>query len=52
MIEVNMTYDLVPGIDQKAYGEWAVKTVSAVLKAHGLKEFRANRNILVPYQIN
>ena len=51
MIEVNLTYDLLQGIDSKAYSEWALKTVGAVLKAPGLIEFRANRNILGSPQV-
>ena len=45
MIEVNLSWDLLPNIDQQAYGEWATKTVGAILKAPGLVEFRAHRNI-------
>lgn len=51
MIEVNTTWELLPNIDQHAYGEWAKKTVGAVLKAPGLVEFRANRNILGSPQV-
>ena len=51
MIEVNLSYDLLQGIDQKAYGEWALKAVGAVLKSPGLIEFRANRNILGSPQV-
>lgn len=46
MIEVNTTWELLPNIDQEAYGEWAKETVGKMLKASGLVEFRAHRNVL------
>ena len=51
MIEVNTTWELLPEIDQEAYGEWAKETVGKILKAPGLVEFRANRNILGSPQV-
>ena len=51
MIEVNTTWELLPNIDEKAYGEWAKKTVGKLLKAPGIVEFRAHRNILGSPQI-
>lgn len=51
MIEVNVSWDLLPNIDQKAYGELATKTVASILKAPGLVEFRAHRNILGTPQV-
>ena len=45
MIEINLTYDLLPGTDQKAYAEFAKKTIGVTLQAPGLVEFRANRNL-------
>ena len=51
MIEVNTTWELLPNIDQEAYGEWARETVGKILKAPGLVEFRANRNILGAPQV-
>ena len=51
MIEVNLSYDLLPNFDQKAYTEWAKKTVGGILKASGLIEFRANRNMLGDPQV-
>ena len=51
MIEVNTTWELLPNIDQQAYGEWAKKTVGTILKAPGLVEFRAHRNILGSPQV-
>lgn len=46
MIEINMTYDLLPGADQKAYQEWIKRASGAVLSDPSLIEMRANRNIL------
>ena len=46
MIEVNKTYNLLPDIDQRAYGEYTKKAIGTLLKAPGLVELRAQRNIL------
>jgi len=46
MIEKNMTYDLLPGVDLKAYSAWAKRTVETMIKQPGVVEFRANRNVL------
>ncbi len=46
MIEVNTTWEYLPNIDQQAYGEWTGKTVGTMLKAPGLVEIHAHRNIL------
>ena len=46
MIEVHYSYDTLPGIDQQAYGELVKKVVDLILKAPGLVEFRAQRNVL------
>jgi len=51
MIEVNTTWEFLPNIDQQVYGEWAGKTVGTMLKAPGLVEFRAQRNILGTPQV-
>lgn len=51
MIEVNMTYDLLPDIDQQAYGEFVKKAIATVLRAPGFVEFRANRNVLGSPQV-
>ena len=51
MIEVNTTWEFLPNIDQQAYGESAGKTVGTMLKATGLVEFRAHRNILGTPQV-
>jgi hypothetical protein len=46
MIEVNTTYEFLPNLDQQAYGEFAQNAIGTILKAPGLIEFRANRNLL------
>jgi heme-degrading monooxygenase HmoA len=46
MIEVNTTYEILPNTNQQAYGEFAKKAIGTILKAPGLIEFRANRNLL------
>lgn len=51
MIEVNMTYDFLPGIGQQAYGEFVKKAIATLLQAPGLVEFRANRNVLGSPQV-
>ena len=51
MIEINSTWDLFPDIDQEAYGDFAKKSIGAILEAPGLIEFRANRNILGSPQV-
>jgi heme-degrading monooxygenase HmoA len=45
-IEVHWSWDYLPGIDEKAYAEFAKKAVASFAKAPGLIEFRANRNVL------
>ena len=51
MIECELTYDLLPNVDTKAYLEWAKKTNGLMAKQPGLVEFRANRNVLASPQI-
>ncbi|EER61226.1 hypothetical protein AcdelDRAFT_1173 [Acidovorax delafieldii 2AN] len=46
MIESIMTFDLMPGIDMKAYQEWVSKVVDSLKNQPGMLEFRANRNML------
>ena len=46
MIEANKTYDLLPGIDQQAYLEYAKKAFATMLQAPGLVEIRAHRSLL------
>jgi hypothetical protein len=51
MIEKVMTWDLLPGVDLKAYAAWARKTAETTLRQPGVVEFRANRNLLGNPQI-
>ena len=51
MIESITTYDLLPGIDEKAYNEWSKKAVGTILKGSGVVELRAGRNTLGTPQI-
>ncbi len=46
MIEVNKTYDLLPGIDQQAYLEYSKRALATMLKAPGIVEIRAYRSLL------
>jgi heme-degrading monooxygenase HmoA len=46
MIEVDIRYDLLPGIDLRAYEAWAKKVIGTMLQAPGIVEFRASRNML------
>jgi len=51
MIEANMSWDLLHGVDVKAYGTWAKKAGESMAKQPGMIEFRASRNILGNPQI-
>lgn len=51
MIEMDMTYDFLPGIDPHAWEAFAKKTIGAILKAPGIVEFRAYRNVLGTPQV-
>ncbi len=51
MIEVNKTFDLLPGIDQQAYLEYSKRAVATMLKAPGLVEIRSHRNLLGSPQV-
>ena len=51
MIEVNKTYDLLPGIDQQAYLEYSKRALATMLKAPGLVEIRSHRNLLGSPQV-
>ena len=46
MVELCVTYDIVPGVDLKAYAESSKRMIGVCLKAPGLVELRANRNFL------
>ena len=50
MIEINIKWDYVAGIDMEAYRDWAERATTTVLRAPGLVEHRANRSLLgAPY---
>jgi hypothetical protein len=51
MIECDLTYDLLPNVDPKAYLEWAKETIGTLAKQPGMIEFPANRNVLGRPQI-
>jgi len=51
MIEVDKTYDLLPGIDRQAYVQVAQKGIRMMLQATGIVELRANRNLLGSPQV-
>jgi heme-degrading monooxygenase HmoA len=51
MIEVNKTYDLLPGIDQQAYLEYARRALATMLKSAGLVEIRVQRSLLGSPQV-
>ena len=51
MIEVNLTYDLQPGVAGKLYTDWARKAIVVLLKSKGIIEIRANRNLLGSPQV-
>ncbi len=44
MIEVFVTYDLLPNIDQKAYVQLLKKAIVPILSQQGIVEIRAKRN--------
>jgi hypothetical protein len=46
MIEVDYTYDFLPGIDEQAYATLARKATTMMVEAPGFVEFRANRNMV------
>lgn len=46
MIQTVLTYDLVPGADQKAYQAWARNAIGISMQQLGLIELRAHRNLL------
>ncbi len=51
MIEVNKTYDLLPGIDRQAYLEYGKRAFATMLRAPGLVEIRAYRSLLGSPQV-
>jgi len=46
MIEKILTWDVLPGVDLKAYGALSKKTAETIAKQPGMIEFRASRNLL------
>lgn len=46
MIEVNKTYDLLPGIDQQAYLEYSKRAIPTMLQAPGIVEIRVYHSLL------
>lgn len=51
MVEAILLYDLERGVDLQAYVAWAKKTIAAVLKAPGVVEYRASRNLVGSPQV-
>jgi hypothetical protein len=51
MIEVNKTYDLLPGIDQQAYLKYGKRAFATMLEAPGLVEIRVYRSLLGSPQV-
>ena len=48
MVEVNKTYDLLPGVDEQSYFEHARIAIRKVLRAPGIVEIRCYRSLLSP----
>jgi len=51
MIDVDLKYDFLPGVDQQAYQAWAKKAIGALLRSPGMVEFRASRNMVASPQV-
>ena len=51
MVEGNVTFDMLPSVDLKAYAAWGRKAIEACRKAHGFIEGRANRSLVGPTQV-
>jgi hypothetical protein len=51
MIEVNKTYNLLPGIDQQAYLEYGKGAFAMMLQAPGIVEIRVYRSLLGSPQV-
>ena len=51
MIEADLKWDFLPGMDQQAYQAWAKKAIGTVLQSPGLVEFRAYRSMLAAPQV-
>lgn len=50
MIEVSITYDLLPDIDQTSYGQFLRKGIVPIFKQPGIVEIRAYRSLSGPSQ--
>ena len=50
-VEVQWSWDFLPGVDQKAFAEFAKNAIATYLKAPGLIEYRSNRNLLGSPQV-
>jgi hypothetical protein len=50
-VEVHGYWDFLPGIDQKAWAEFVKNAIATYMKAPGLIEYRANRNVLGSPQV-
>ncbi len=50
-VEVQTSFDFLPGVDMKAWAEFAKNSMAMYMKAPGLIEYRANRNVLVSPQV-
>ena len=51
MIEVALTYDLLPGIDQDAYFQFLKKAIVLIFQQRGIIEIRAKRSLSGPPDI-
>jgi len=51
MIEVAFAYDLVPGVDLKAYTSLTRRATAVMMAADGFIEFRAHRNLNASPQV-
>ncbi|HTG01628.1 MAG TPA: hypothetical protein VK654_13695 [Nitrospirota bacterium] len=51
MIEVALTYDLMPGIDQDAYFKFLKKAIVLIFQQRGILEIRAKRSLSGPPDI-
>ena len=45
MVEVALTYDLMPGIDQNAYFQFLKKAIVLIFQQRGIIEIRAKRSL-------
>ena len=46
MVEVMITYDLLPRINDEAYADWSKRAIVSLLKSPGVVEMRAYRNLM------